>query len=158
MHARQSFIYLQFWVIGREANPDLLAAEDPNFPYISASGIPIDANSRPPRALTREEIQEYVRIFAQAAKTAVDEAGFDGIEINAGGGYLLDEFQKVFSNNRTDEYGGSPEGRSRFTLEVVDAVTREIGEDRVGIKLMPWDTTRGQGYGESIRVEQQNIY
>ena len=151
MHARQSFIYLQFWVIGREANPDLLAAEDPNFPYISASGIPVDANSRPPRALTREEIQEYVRLCAQAAKVAVQQSGFDGIEIDAGGGYLLDEFLKEFSNNRTDEYGGSPENRARFTLEVLDAVTREIGEDRVGMKIIPWDTVRGTGYGTRLR-------
>ncbi|VDB95567.1 unnamed protein product [Peniophora sp. CBMAI 1063] len=146
VHARHSFIYLQLWVIGREVDPDILAALDPSYPYISASGIPVEGRSRAPRAITREEIQEYVRQFARVAKTAVEDAGFDGIEVNAAGGYLLDEFHKVFSNSRTDEYGGSPEGRSRFTLEVMDAIADEIGEDRLGLKLMPWDTTRGTGY------------
>ena len=147
MHARGSFIFLQLWAIGREVDPDILATVDPAFPYISASGIPVEGRSRPPRALTREEIQEYVRTFAQVAKTAMEVAGFDGIEINAAGGYLLDEFHKEFSNNRTDEYAGSPENRARFTLEVMDAIAREIGEDRLGLKIMPWDTVRSTGYG-----------
>ncbi|KZV65445.1 FMN-linked oxidoreductase [Peniophora sp. CONT] len=146
VHARGSYIVLQLWTHGREVDPDILAALDPTFPYISASGIPAPGRDQHPRAMTQEEIQEYVRLFAQTAKAAVYEAGFDGVEIHAGGGYLLDEFQKVFSNNRTDEYGGSPENRSRFTLEVIDAVAREIGSDRVGMKLTPWDTTRGKGY------------
>ena len=148
MHARGSFIYLQFWVIGREADPDILAAMDPSFPYISASDIPVEGRNGVPRALTREEIQRYVRLHADAAKLAITEAGFDGIEVNAGAGYLLDEFHKEFSNTRVDEYGGSPENRARFTLEVYDAMACEVGEDRLGIKLMPWDTTRGKGYGE----------
>ncbi|VDB88486.1 unnamed protein product [Peniophora sp. CBMAI 1063] len=146
VHARGSFMILQFWVLGREADPDLLAAMNPPPPYISASGIPIEGRRRAPRALTREEIQEYVRLHADAAKLAINEAGFDGIEVNAGAGYLLDEFQKEFSNTRTDEYGGTPENRARFTLEVYDAMAREIGADRLGIKLMPWDTVRGKGY------------
>ncbi|KZV65274.1 FMN-linked oxidoreductase [Peniophora sp. CONT] len=144
VHAHGSFIILQFWVLGREADPNLLAAIDPTVPYISASGIPVEGRSQSPRALTREEIQEYVSLHAEAAKLAINEAGFDGIEVNAGAGYLLDEFHKEFSNTRTDEYGGCPENRARFTLEVYDAMSRKVGEDRLGIKLMPWDTTRGK--------------
>ncbi|KZV68022.1 FMN-linked oxidoreductase [Peniophora sp. CONT] len=150
VHARGSFILLQVWTIGREADPEILAALDPTFPYISASGIPVDTTARPPRAISREEIEEYVLLHANAATAAVSEAGFDGIEIDAGGGYLLDEFLKSFSNDRTDEYGGSPENRARFTLEVVDAVARAVGEDRVGLKITPWDTIRGTGGGTYI--------
>ncbi|VDC02351.1 unnamed protein product [Peniophora sp. CBMAI 1063] len=146
VHARGSFIIFQFWVLGREADPDLLAAVDPSPPYISASGIPIEGRSRAPRALTIEEIQENVRLHADAAKLAVNEAGFDGIEVNAGARYLLGEFQKEFSNTRTDEYGGTPENRARFTLEVYDAMALEVSVDRLGIKLMPWDTVRGKDY------------
>ncbi|VDB90637.1 unnamed protein product [Peniophora sp. CBMAI 1063] len=142
VHARQSFVFIQLWAIGREADPDILAALDSSFPYISASGIPIDSTRRLPRAITHEEMKEYVRLHAEAAKAAVDEAGFDGVEVDVGGGYLLDEFLKSFLNHRTDEYGGSPENMARFPLEVVDAVVREIGADRVGMKLTPWDTLR----------------
>ena len=113
------------------------------------SGIPVDGHSKAPRPLTREEIQEYVRLHAQVAKKAVVEAGFDGIELDLAGGYLIDEFLKEFTNKRTDEFGGSPENRSRFALEIIDAVANEIGADRIGVKLTPWDTTRGKGYGTS---------
>lgn len=133
--------------MGREVNPDLLSELDPAFPYISASGVPVEGHSRPPRPLTREEIQEYVRLHVQAAKAAINEADFDGVELDFAGGYLVDEFLKEFTNKRTDEYGGSPQNRARFALEVLDAVAHEIGADRVGIKLTPWDTTRGKGYG-----------
>ena len=143
VHARHSSIFLQFWAIGREADPDMLAALDPSYPYISASGIPITGSAKTPRAITLEEIKEYVRLHADAAKAAVLEAGFDGVEVDVGGGYLLDEFMKSFSNTRTDEYGGCPQNQARFALEVIDAVVREVGADRVGMKLTPWDTLRG---------------
>lgn len=141
---------MQLWAIGREANPDILAEIDPTFPYVSASGVPVEGHSKAPRPLTSEEIKEYVRLHAQAANAAINEAGFDGVELDFAGGYLIDEFLKEFSNQRTDEYGGSSENRARFALEVIDAVASEIGADRVGMKLTPWDTTRGKGYGEHM--------
>ena len=93
--------------------------------------------------MAKAEIKEHVALYATAAKNAIEAAGFDGVEIDVGGGYLLDEFMKSFSNTRTDEYGGSPENQARFPLEVIDAVVREVGADRVGMKLTPWDTLRG---------------
>ncbi|KAJ7471629.1 hypothetical protein B0H11DRAFT_2283026 [Mycena galericulata] len=79
--------------------------------------------------------KEYVGLYAQAARNAL-RAGFDGVEIYAGHGYLLiDQFIQDISNKRTDDYGGSIENRARFAVEVVDAVTIAIGADRIGIKL-----------------------
>ena len=91
-----------------------------------------------PRPLTKAEIAEYVQLYAMGARNAVERAGFDGVEIHGANGFLLDQFLKETSNNRTDEYGGSPENNSRFVLEVVEAVSAAVGEERVGLRLSPW--------------------
>ena len=77
----------------------------------------------------RVEIKEYVGWYAQAAEDAVRRAGFDGIEVHGANGYLIDEFLQDVSNQRTDEYGGSFENRTRLTLEVVDAIRSVIPQD-----------------------------
>ncbi len=103
--------------------------------------------SRPepaPRALTIAEINQYVAAYANAARRAVKEANFDGVELHGANGYLLDQFLQDVSNKRTDEYGGSVEGRCRFVLEVIDAVVNEVGEERVAIRLSPWGTFLGE--------------
>lgn len=92
----------------------------------------------PPKSLTKEEIHEITRKWGVAAKRAID-AGFDGIEIHGANGYLLDQFLHDNVNKRTDEYGGSIEGRSRFPLEVIRECARAIGGDRVGIRLTPYN-------------------
>jgi 2,4-dienoyl-CoA reductase-like NADH-dependent reductase (Old Yellow Enzyme family) len=92
----------------------------------------------PPKPLTVEEIQDLTKTWAEAAKKAV-EAGFDGIEIHGANGYLLDQFLHDNVNRRTDQYGGSIEGRSRFPLEVIQACSKAIGADRVGIRLSPYN-------------------
>ncbi|KAF8890991.1 FMN-linked oxidoreductase [Infundibulicybe gibba] len=118
----------QLWALGRAANPDILAAEDPSFPHISASNIKLSSSpaSEPaPRALTLSEINEYVALYAQAARNAI-KAGFDGVEIGGASGYLIDQFLQDVSNIREDEYGGSVENRNRFALRVVDAVANAI--------------------------------
>ena len=76
-----------------------------------------------PRALEKSEIPTYVEYFRQAAANSM-ACGFDGVEIHAGNGYLIDQFLKDHTNKRTDEYGGSIENRCRFLLEIVDAVTK----------------------------------
>ncbi|KAF8482740.1 FMN-linked oxidoreductase [Russula ochroleuca] len=76
-----------------------------------------------------------------AARNAVERAGFDGVEIYGANGYLLDQFLKETSNNRMDEYGGSPENNARFVLDVVAAVSAAVGEERVGLRLTPWLTS-----------------
>ncbi|KAL0335290.1 UNVERIFIED_CONTAM: 12-oxophytodienoate reductase 1 [Sesamum radiatum] len=91
----------------------------------------------PPRRLGKDEIPGIVNDFRLAARNAI-EAGFDGVEIHGANGYLIDQFLKDQVNDRTDEYGGSLENRCRFALEIVEAVTHEIGSHRVGIRLSPY--------------------
>nr|CAD1842180.1 unnamed protein product [Ananas comosus var. bracteatus] len=89
------------------------------------------------RRLRSDEIPGVVNDFRLAARNAI-EAGFDGVEIHAAHGYLIEQFMKDSVNDRTDEYGGSLENRCRFALEVVEAVANEIGADRVGVRLSPF--------------------
>jgi N-ethylmaleimide reductase len=95
-----------------------------------------------PRALTRDEIDDVVADFRQAARHAID-AGFDGVEIHGANGYLIDQFLRTTSNVRTDEYGGSRENRLRFLKDVVNAVADEVGAERTAIRLAPFLTARG---------------
>jgi NADPH2 dehydrogenase len=97
-----------------------------------------------PRALTVEEIGEYVQLYATAARNAVLRVGFDGVEIHAAFGYLLDQFLQTNSNKRTDLYGGSVENRVRFVLEVTEAIVNAVGANKVGIRLSPWSTFQGE--------------
>lgn len=92
-----------------------------------------------PRALETNEIQEIVTAFATAAKKALS-AGFDGVEVHAANGYLIDQFLRDGSNKRTDEYGGSVENRTRFLVEVMQAVIKEVGADVVGVRISPVST------------------
>lgn len=116
---------------------------------MSASDIPLSYQSTPaPRALTVTEVKEYVRLFAKAASNAVHLAGFDGVEIHSANGYLLDQFLQDVSNKRTDEYGGSPENRARFGLEILEAVAKEIGADRMGIRISPWGKYQDMGMAD----------
>ncbi|KAJ7143656.1 FMN-linked oxidoreductase [Mycena filopes] len=150
VHARGSFIFLQLLALGRGSIPAVLASEDPTFPFVSASDIPVDpAAEVRPRALTAVEITEYVELYAQAARNAI-EAGFDGVEIHGANGCLVDQFIQDVSNNRTDNYGGSVVNRARFVLEVVHAVTAAIGEDRTAIRFSPWSPFQGMGMADPV--------
>ena len=147
VHEDGSYIFMQIWALGRAATPKVLAAEDPSFPYVSSSDVPL--SSRPstdpaPRPLTIPEIQEYVKLFGEAAHNAVHGAGFDGVEIHGAHGYLVDQFLQDVSNKREDEYGGSVENRSRFALEVVDEIVRRVGAEKVGIRISPWSRFQGE--------------
>lgn len=88
-------------------------------------------------------MKEYVQLYAKAAANAVHSAGFDGVEVHGANGYLIDQFTQSTSNKRTDEYGGSVENRCRFALEIVEAVIKEVGEKKTGIRLSPWGQTSG---------------
>ena len=145
-------MYSQLWALGRTASVEQLKQEDPSFAYVSAGDVPLPRTPQQeekgedpprPRPLTKAEIVEYVQIYATAARDAVERAGFDGVEIHGANGFLLDQFLKETSNNRTDEYGGSPENNARFVLEVVAAVSAAVGEERVGLRLSPWITLFG---------------
>ena len=80
--------------------------------------------------------------YRVAAANAV-RAGFDGVELHGANGYLGDQFLQSVSNNRTDEYGGSVENRSRFLLEAIEAIVETIGEEKTGIRLSPWGRFNG---------------
>src|SRR6185312_12540710 len=82
------------------------------------------------------EIPGIVERYAQAARNAL-AAGFDGVEIHAANGYLIDQFLRDQTNKRTDRYGGSIENRTRFLLEVVDAVSAAVGAERTGVRISP---------------------
>jgi N-ethylmaleimide reductase len=90
-----------------------------------------------PQAMTEAEVKSAIAEFAQAAKNAV-AAGFDGIELHGANGYLIEQFIRPNSNQRTDSYGGSIENRARFAIEVVNACIAAIGKDKVGIRLSPF--------------------
>ena len=90
-----------------------------------------------PVAMTLEDIKSTIEEHVQAAKNAV-AAGFDAIELHGANGYLIEQFIRPNSNQRTDAYGGSIENRARFMLEVIAAVSAAIGKDKVGIRLSPY--------------------
>ncbi|KAF8753501.1 oxidoreductase [Rhizoctonia solani] len=123
--------------------PEVLAAG--GHPYVSSSPVKLESRSETPIELSQNEIKRYVGLYAEAARRAVHEAGFDGVEIHACNGSLTEQFIQDVVNKRTDEYGGSIENRSRFLLEVVDAVIDKIGASRTGIRFSPW--SKGQEMG-----------
>ncbi|KAF5384010.1 hypothetical protein D9757_006929 [Collybiopsis confluens] len=137
VHAQGSFIFLQIASGGRAAQSAFLKQLDPTFEVVGPSDIPKDGGDIP-RPMTVEEIKETVNLFAQAALNAVEKAGFDGVELHGANGFLIEQFISDVSNNRTDQYGGSVENRSRYPLELVDAISRAIGEERTAIRLSPW--------------------
>ncbi|KAG6819571.1 hypothetical protein H0H93_010630 [Arthromyces matolae] len=147
VHANGSFIFVQLWALGRAANPDVLAVEGQTF----VAPSPISLESRPtpvPRELSVKEVEEYVKLYAKAAKNAVEQAGFDGVEIHGANGYLIDQFLQDKSNRRSDEYGGSVEARSKFGLDVVDAVVQAVGPQRTAIRLSPWSRFQDMGFDD----------
>ncbi|KAI8997430.1 hypothetical protein BDB01DRAFT_771102 [Pilobolus umbonatus] len=139
VHKKGGYIFLQLWHIGRAG---LSSLNPNNEPTVSASAIAISGRNftgpenEVPHALEISEIKEWVQKYKQASINAI-AAGFDGVEIHNANGYLLDQFVNSNSNKRTDAYGGSVENRSRFTLEVVDAITAAIGDDRTAIRFSP---------------------
>lgn len=141
VHSAGGRIFLQLWHVGRISDPELLGGELPVAPSPIAAAGHVSAlrPKRPhpvPRALRTEEIPGIVDDFRQGAERA-KAAGFDGVELHAANGYLIDQFLQDKTNKRTDRYGGSVENRGRFLLEIVDAVIAVWGADRVGVHLRP---------------------
>jgi N-ethylmaleimide reductase len=98
----------------------------------------------PPRAMSAADIAHAVQEYATSARLAI-EAGFDGIELHAANGYLIEQFLNANVNQRSDAYGGSPEGRNRFALEVARATAAAVGADKVGIRLSPYGVFNATG-------------
>jgi len=141
VHRRGGKIFLQLWHLGRVSHPEFLDGATPLGPSaIRPAGEAFTPSGRKPyvtpRAMTEQEIANTVNDYVQATQRA-REAGFDGVEVHAANGYLLDQFLRDGSNQRTDAYGGSIEKRQRFMLEVVAATARAWSADRVGVRLSP---------------------
>jgi NADPH2 dehydrogenase len=141
VHKKGSYIFAQLWALGRAAvNKDFAGGEP--MTVLSSSAVPLEEGAVVPEALTIEQIKETVQEYAQAARNAM-EAGFDGVEIHGANGYLPDQFIQDTCNKRTDAYGGSNENRSRFVVEVTQAVVDAVGAGRTGVRLSPWSTYQG---------------
>lgn len=150
VHAAGGRIFQQLFHLGRKAHQSRLPNNElPIAPSaIAARGeVPTPEGPQPfpvPRALRREEIVQRVEDFRRAARNA-GRAGFDGVEIHAANGYLIDQFLRNASNQREDDYGGSVENRARFLLQIVDAAIAELGAERVGVRVSPHFTVDGSG-------------
>ncbi len=141
VHAKGGKIVIQLWHVGRISHPSLLNGALPVAPSaIKPAGKAFTYKGLvdyvEPRALEADELPAIVQDYVHATKCAM-AAGFDGVEIHAANGYLLDQFLRDGSNKRTDHYGGSFENRARLLLEVTDAVVKTIGSDKVGVRLSP---------------------
>jgi N-ethylmaleimide reductase len=146
VHAAGGKIVTQLWHVGRVSHVELQPHfQKPVAPsairantktVLLKDGAAVFVDTSEPRALDAEEIPGIVQAYRHAAMNAIS-AGFDGVEIHAANGYLIDQFLKTGSNQRTDDYGGSIANRARLLLEVVAAVTEAIGGGRTGIRLSP---------------------
>jgi N-ethylmaleimide reductase len=150
VHAAGGKIVCQLWHVGRISHTSLQPnGAQPVAPsaitantktVLLKNGVPEFVPVSEPRALQAYELPDIVHTYVAAARNAVHTAGFDGVEIHAANGYLLDQFLKSGSNQRRDDFGGSIENRARFLLEVMQAVTSAVGAGKVGIRLSPVTT------------------
>ncbi len=141
VHAKGGKIVIQLWHVGRISHPTLLNGALPVAPSaIKPAGKAFTYQGLvdyvEPRALDASELPAIVQDYVHATKCAL-KAGFDGVEIHAANGYLLDQFLRDGSNTRTDNYGGSFENRARLLLEVTKAVVETAGADKVGVRISP---------------------
>jgi N-ethylmaleimide reductase len=148
VHAKGGRIFLQLWHVGRISH---VALQENGAAPVAPSAIRVETKTfvnnefvpvSEPRALGLDELPGIVEDFRKAAANAI-AAGFDGVEIHAANGYLLDQFLKDGSNVRDDAYGGSVENRARLTLEVAAAVVKEVGAERTGIRISPVSPANG---------------
>lgn len=160
VHANGGKIFTQLWHVGRVSHisnqpnhfqpvaPSAILAKES-----TAWGIEDGREGRvqvsEPRALVTAEIKEIIADYVKSAVNAIS-AGFDGIEIHAANGYLIDQFLNPDTNHRTDLYGGSIENRARFVLEVIDAISEAIGANKVGVRFSPYGTQHDMSIFEGI--------
>lgn len=140
VHHNGGTIFCQIWHLGRVAHSHYSGKQP-----IAPSAIALDAvvprtkgklHYETPRALSTSEVKDVIQEYVTAAKNSI-EAGFDGVEIHGANGYLVDQFLHQETNQRIDEYGGSPENKARFALDIIDGIIHEIGSERLGIRLAP---------------------
>jgi N-ethylmaleimide reductase len=153
VHARGCLIFLQLWHVGRVSHssyqPRGVLPIAPSAVAISDALKTATADGKvttyeTPRALETGEIAGVIDAYRQGAENAL-KAGFDGIEIHGANGYLIEQFLQSHTNLRTDQYGGSIENRTRFLMEVTQAVIGVWGADRVGVRLSPYGVANDSG-------------
>ena len=156
VHQAGGRIAAQLWHMGQLVHPDFLGGEPPVAP--SATTAPDAAHTyegkkpyHQARPLRLDEIAGLLEDYRRAARNAL-EAGFDGVQIHAANGYLIDEFLRDGTNHRTDEYGGSVENRVRLLREVVQAVAETVGADRTGVRLSPNGSIQGCNDSDPVRL------
>lgn len=157
VHNKGGRIFLQIWHGGRQGHSSLNHGKQIVAP--SAIKVPGDGHIRDinyievpfevPRALEIEEIEETVKDFGKAAALAKD-AGFDGVEIHAANGYLIDTFLQSSTNQRTDRYGGSKDRRFNFLKEVIEEVGKVFPYDRMGVRFSPNGSFGGMGSPDNV--------
>ncbi len=159
VHAKGGKIFVQLMHCGRVSHIDNLPAGAevlgpgaeicPGEIYTDQHGMqPHSA----PRAMTQIDIDHVVKEYAASAKLAID-AGFDGVELHAANGYLIEQFLNPLVNLRTDTYGGSIEARNQFALDIAQATVSAIGRDRVGIRLSPYGVFNGTGKFDDVEAQ-----
>jgi N-ethylmaleimide reductase len=147
VHAAGGRIVVQLWHVGRVSHTSLQpGGQAPVAPsaivaktktYVLNDGVGAFVDTSMPRALEAAELPGIVADYRRAARDAIAVAGFDGVEVHGANGYLLDQFLKTSSNQRNDAYGGSIQNRARLLLEVMQAITQEIGGPRTAVRLSP---------------------
>lgn len=166
VHKAGGRIVLQLWHMGRLVHPDFLGGKPPV--SASATTAPDHAHTptgrkpfEPARAATRDDIARIVDDYGTAAANA-KAAGFDGVQLHGANGYLVDQFLRSSTNLRDDDYGGSPENRTRFMREVLERLITVWGAERVSIRLSPNGMTQGCDdpdppsiFGAAARVLQE---
>lgn len=147
VHAEGGRIFAQIMHGGRVSHEDITGGHQ----VVAPSAIAVEAETRTskgkqahpvPHALTTDELPGVLQEIVQGSRNAI-EAGFDGVELHSANGYLLHEFLAPSSNQRDDIYGGTPENRARFVIEVVKAVVEAVGAERVGIRISPEHNVQG---------------
>ena len=158
VHRADGVIYLQLWHVGRVSHSSYHGGEKP----VSASAVKFEGNvmypdfrrapsDELPRALRTDEVPAVVGQYRRAAENAA-RAGFDGVEIHAANGYLLEQFLRTGTNRRDDAYGGSVENRNRLLKEVLEAVLSVWDADRVGVRLSPNNAPGSRGDADPVQT------
>ncbi|MDY7395276.1 alkene reductase [Aureibaculum sp. 2210JD6-5] len=161
VHKKGSKIFLQLWHVGRVSSskvnglqpigPSSKIAKETSVyifngaPNGDATFVPVET----PKEMTKEDINQVIDEFRIGAKNAI-EAGFDGVEIHGANGYLIDQFLRSNSNQRKDEYGGNKENRVRILTEITEAVAKEVGTEKTGVRLSPFISFKDMGDPEIL--------
>lgn len=160
VHDAGGIIFLQLWHVGRISHSSYHGGALP----VSASSVKYEgnimypdfsytANNESPRALESSEIPSVVQDYKQAALNAL-EAGFDGVEIHAANGYLIEQFLRTGTNKRRDNYGGNLENRLRLLKEVTEAILSVLPSNKVGVRLSPNNATGSRQDANPIETYQ----